>query len=110
MSTHSPHIAAVCCLSSFSVFLPISLARVTGDTDTVLQCISQPWVMSSFMLATCILDRQLAQEAVPPSRCLRRRCPSQRPRDEVELLRGDKERPSWSGRAAIVIILIVPCY
>src|SRR5215475_8123246 len=32
-STYAPHIAALCCLSSFSAFLPISLAHETGDTD-----------------------------------------------------------------------------
>ena len=36
MNTHAPHIAAVCCFSSFSAFLPISLARETGDADPVL--------------------------------------------------------------------------
>ena len=109
MSTHSPHIAAVCCLSSFSVFLPISLARETGDADPCPVMYITAWGTVFFYACSAHTGQAIgigggASHAMPeeemPFATDERRC---------RAIARRKERPTWSDRAAIVIILIVLC-
>lgn len=99
----------VCYLSSFSAFLPISLARETGDADPCPVMYITAWGTVFFYACSAHTGQAIgigggASHAMPeeemPFATDERRC---------RAIARRKERPTWSDRAAIVIILIVPC-
>src|SRR5437773_600886 len=67
--THPPHIVAVCCLSSFVGFLPISLTREIACPDFVIYITA---LSSAFFYACSMHTRQAyARGGCASQRCLR---------------------------------------